>query len=1102
MKKVSLLLIGLFFLSSVQAIAQKKENNTDTTKAKKELFDAATFAGLKWRSIGPAVMSGRIADFAVNPKNHSEYYVAVASGHIWKTVNAGTTFEPIFDNYSYSVGCLTLDPNNSHVIWVGTGENNHQRALGYGDGVYKSIDGGKNFKNMGLKESRQIGKIVIDPRNSNIVFVAAEGSVWGPGGERGLYKSIDGGKTWKKTLNISENTGVNNLVYDPRDPNVMYATSEQRRRHVHTKIGGGPESAVYKSFDGGETWEKIMSGLPTVEIGGMGIDISPVNPDVLYIMLEAAEGQSGFYRSTNRGATWEKMSSHAESGQYYNEIFCDPKDVDKVYSVETFSHVTTDAGKTWTQLGNNARHVDDHAIWIDPTDTQHFLIGGDGGIYESFDGGKTYDFKENLPVTQFYRVAVDNTFPFYYVYGGTQDNNSLGGPSRSTKSGVYNSDWFVTNGGDGFWSAIDPENPNIVYAESQYGGMVRYDKASGEVISIRPEPRKGELTYKWNWNVPLFISPHKNTRIYTAANKVFRSDDRGDSWDVISDDLTAQLDRNKWPVMGKFWSVDAVAKDKSTSLYGEIVSMTESPLKENLLYVGTDDGLIQISEDAKTWRKVFEFPGVPANTYVSDICASKFDENIVFASFDNILRDDFKPYLLKSIDKGKTWKSIAGNLPNNETIHSIEQDFVNPNLLFVGTEFSFYFTIDGGEKWFALKSGLPRIPVRDITIQKRESDLVIATFGRGFYIIDDYSPLRTSGKELFEKDAALFPIKNALMYIPSGRDAESGPTRYMAANPDFGAIFTYYIKDIPKSLKSIRKEKEKALFKDGKPIPQPTDEELRLEQSEVSPYLVFTITDESGNVVRKLTKSASKGIQRIAWDLRYQAFSPVTLQGNKFTPVQSGEVSGRGERGDRGGTLAMPGTYKVSIGMVTKDGVKELVAPTAFECEVLRNTTLPAKDRSELVAFQKKATKLAQTVQASLRFLNEMITRVEHLKQAIANSTNSSLDLMKKAETTSLKLEDLQLKFNRPSTRPSAEENPPAHVTLNDRVNKMVSTHFRSTAGLTLNEIRSYDILMEEFPPVLEQLKKIFNEDIKGIETELDKINAPWTPGRIPELKK
>ena len=1097
MRNSTLLKLLIILLIPVLLTAQRRGTRSAGQPGANQAVEAgggSNYGGLHWRSIGPALTSGRIADFAVNPKNHSEYYVAVASGHVWKTVNSGNTFEPIFDNYgAYSIGCLAIDPNNTHVIWVGTGENNHQRALGYGDGVYKSIDGGKSFQNMGLKESRQIGKIVIDPRNSNIVFVAAEGSVWGPGGDRGLYKTVDGGKTWKKTLEISENTGVNNIVFDPRNPDVMYATSEQRRRHINTKISGGPESAVFKSYDGGETWEKIMKGLPHVDIGGMGLAISPVNPDVLYIIMEAAEGQGGFFRTTDRGATWEKMSSHTEQGQYFNEITCDPKDVDKIYSTETVSQVTTDAGKTWTPIGNNARHVDDHAIWIDPDNTDHFLIGGDGGVYETFDSGKNFFFKTNLPVTQFYRIIPDNTLPFYYVYGGTQDNNSLGGPSRTLKSvGTLSSDWFVTNGGDGFWSAIDPDNPNIVYAESQYGGMVRYDRQSGEAVSIRPEPRKGELTYKWNWNTPLIVSPHNSSRLYTAANKVFRSDDKGDSWQVISDDITAQIDRNKWPVMGKYWSIDAVAKDKSTSLYGTTVSLTESPVKENLLYAGTDDGVIQVSEDAKTWRKISEFPGVPENTYVSDICASKFDENVVYASFDNIQRDDFKPYLLKSTDKGKTWVSIANNLPINGSVHTIEQDFVNPDLLFVGTEFGFFFSTDGGQKWNQLKNGMPTIPVYDIAIQKRENDLVIATFGRGIYILDDFTPLRLGTKEVFEKPAYIFPIKDALMYIPSGGSTESGSNVYSAPNPAYGATFTYFVKDVPQTLKAIRKEKEKALFKDSKPIPVPSSEDLRAEQDEVAPYLIFTITDESGNVVRKITTPASKGMHRINWDLRYQAFNPVSVQG-KFNPIQSQ---------GRGGILAMPGKYKVALAMATREGIKDLVAPVEFNAVVLRNTTLPAPDRAELVAFQKKAADLAQTIQATQRFLNDMQARVENIKAAIQNSTKGTFELLQKAEKISSAIEDIQLKFNRPSTAPSAEENPPAPVTINDRLSDMTYTHYRSTAPLTENEKRSYSILMEEFPPVLEQIKKIYNEDIKGIEAELEQINAPWSTGRIPELKK
>src|ERR1035437_4787729 len=481
MKRKLLLLLLLIITARFQLSAKEDKEKKDTVLSE-------IVGGLKWRNIGPAYTSGRIADFAVNPLNHNEYYVAAASGNIWKTTNNGITFDAVFENYgAYSIGCLAIDPNNPFVVWAGTGENNHQRALGYGDGVYKTIDGGKSWKNMGLKDSRQIGGIVIDPRNSNVIFVAAEGSVWGPGGDRGLYKSTDGGKTWKLNLQISENTGVNNIIYDPRNPDIMFATSEQRRRHVFTKIGGGPETSVYKSTDAGESWDKITNGLPKVDMGGIGIAISPVNPDILYLVFEASENKGGFFRSTNRGAIWEKMNSYTAQGQYFNELYCDPKNVDKVYNVDVITQVTLDGGKTWKPIGVKNRHVDDHAMWIDPQNSDHFLIGGDGGVYETFDGGNNYGFKANLPITQFYRVTVDNSFPFYYVFGGTQDNNSMGGPSATlSNDGIVNSDWFITNGGDGFWSAVDPENSNIVYAESQYGGVICGKRATGSSANAIP----------------------------------------------------------------------------------------------------------------------------------------------------------------------------------------------------------------------------------------------------------------------------------------------------------------------------------------------------------------------------------------------------------------------------------------------------------------------------------------------------------------------------------------------------------------------------------------------------------------------------------------
>jgi len=1078
--------------ASPAAANKDKTDEARKDKPKSDSLQSATFGGLKWRSIGPALTSGRIADFAVNPCKPGEYYVAVASGHVWKTTNRGITFDPVFDNQgSYSIGCVTIDPNNSNVVWVGTGENNHQRALGYGDGVYKSIDGGKSWKNMGLKESRQIGEVLIDPRNSDIVFVAAEGSVWGPGGDRGLYKTTDGGKTWKKVLEISENTGVNNVLIDPRDPDVMYASSEQRRRHVFAKISGGPETAIYKSVNAGETWDKLTSGLPAGDMGGIGMAISPVDPDVIYAIIEATEG-GGFYRSSDRGASWQKMSDHAAQGQYYNEITCDPRNVDKVYSTETVSQLTEDGGKTWRPIGNNKRHVDDHAIWIDPSDTRHFLIGGDGGIYESFDGGKEFRYTANLPVTQFYRVQVDNALPFYNIYGGTQDNNSLGGPSRNTSTGVVNDDWFVTNGGDGFWSQIDPEDPNIVYAESQYGNMVRFDKRSGEAVDIRPEPKQNEDSYKWNWNTPLLISPHSHTRLYCSANKVFRSDDRGNSWQVISDDLSAGLDRETWPVMGKHWSVDAVGKNVSTSLYGIVISLDESPVKENLLYAGTDDGLIRVTEDAgKNWSKVDNFPGVPENTYVSDVFASRFDENVVFASFDNILRDDFKPYLLKSADKGKTWTSIAGNLPAKGTVHTIQQDFVNPDLLFVGTEYGFFFSNDGGKMWVQLKSGMPVITVRDIAIQKHESDLVVATFGRGFYVLDNYSPLRTADKKLLEQEGSIFPVKDALMYIQTDTRYGEGSAYYKAPNPDFGAVITYSLKEVPEMLKAKRQKKEKDLFKAANPILQPTEPELKAEKNELAPYLTFTISDATGNIVRKLNVAPSAGIGRLVWDLRYQSNDPVKRT-EKFDPLA--------ETGS--GVLAMPGKYAVSMAITAAGETKQLAGPVEFNAVVLNNTTLPAADRLAMVEFNKKASVIAGVMQGTEQYANGLTTRLQSIVQLLNGATGASPELKKKALDLSKQIDDILFVFNGKTPAASEEENPPAPVPLYMRLNKIAYISYGSTAEPTQTQKECYRILTEEFLPLYVKIKTIGEVDLPAIEADLNAIGAPATPGRLPEWKK
>ena len=837
-----------------------------------------------------------------------------------------------------------------------------------------------------------------------------------------------------------------------------------------------------------------MNGLPTVNIGGMGLAISPVNPDVLYLIMEAAGESSGFYRSVNRGASWDKMGAYASSGQYYNEIYCDPKDVDKVYSTETVSKVTIDAGKTWTAIGNNQRHVDDHALWIDPSDTKHLYIGGDGGIYESFDEGKNYIFKSNLPVSQFYRVSADNALPFYNVYGGTQDNNSMGGPSRNiNKDGVVNADWKVTVGGDGFWVVNDPADENIVFTESQYGNAALWDKKSEESIGIRPVPRKGEKTYRWYWDSPIVISPHQKERIYMAANKVFRSDNRGRSWEVISEDITRNEDRNQFKVMGKYWSIDAVAKDVSTSLWGLIVSLAESKVKKDLLYAGTDDGVIAVTEDGgKNWTRITTFPGIPEYTYVSDILPDKFNENVVYATFNNMLNDDFKPYILKSTDKGKSWTAITNKLPANGTIHTIEQDNVNPNLLFAGSEFGFYFSVDGCNEWIEFKSGLPTIAVRDIALQEREVDAVIGTFGRGIYILDDYSPLRYFKKDMLDKEGFIFPIKDSKMYVQTGGFDNQGSTYFKSPNPDFGAIFTYFVKDVPKTAKEIRQEKEKTLFEKGEPIPQPSITDMYAEAKEIKPYLIFTITDESNNIVKRMYKAASKGVNRIAWNFTYESISPVTA--TKYDPI--GAITGR--RGG-GGIQAMPGTYNVSMAFFAKGETKELTGPVPFVCKPLGLSSFSTTDQKVKYAWLGEASDFSRNMYGTINYTGELVNKVNAVMQAIHQTPAASADLMKEAVRINDELNNIMFIFNGPEAKASQEELPPMDMPLSHRLSEMASASYGTSGDITIIAKEQLDILKSEFPPILARVKKA-GDDLQKLDKQLDSVKAPWTPGRVPAL--
>jgi photosystem II stability/assembly factor-like uncharacterized protein len=1122
-KKLTALLTPLCLAAAVALVAAAQEAKPDAAKktppakpaaAKKAEkaedekpkggWSADTWSGLELRGIGPAVTSGRVVDIAVDPTDKKRWFLASASGGVWKTENAGASWTPVFDaEGSYSIGCVTIDPHNPNVVWVGTGENNSQRSVGYGDGVYKSEDGGKSWTNVGLKASEHIGKILVHPKDSNVVYVAAQGPLWAGGGDRGLYKTTDGGKTWMAVLTVDENTGVTDVVMDPRDPDTLIAAAYQRRRHVFTLIDGGPGSGLHKTTDGGKTWKKLTSELPKEEMGRIGLALAPTEPDTVYALVEtaAANKAGGTFRSTNRGESWEKRGDYSSSGpMYYQEITVDPKDPERLYSMDVFLQVSDDAGKTWRNLGERYKHVDNHAIWIDPDDTDHYLVGCDGGLYESHDRAATWRFFENLPVTQFYRVDVDDSSPVYYVYGGTQDNNTLGGPSRTLNAhGIANHDWFVTWGGDGFHARIDPTDPNIVYSTLQYGVLGRYDRKSGEAVLIQPQEKPGDDPLRWNWDSPLVLSPHKPTRLYFAAQRVFRSEDRGDSWTPISGDLTRKIDRNKLKVMGRVWGPDAVAKGASTSFYGNIVSLDESPLVEGLLYVGTDDGLVQVSEDGgQTWRRQEVFPGVPEMTYVSDLFASRFDKDVVYAAFSNHKSGDFKPYLLRSGDRGRTWMAITADLPARGSVWTVAEDTVEKELLFAGTEFGLFFSRDAGKKWVQLKGGLPTVAVRDLAIQKREGDLVIATFGRGFYVLDDLTSLRAAKPLDLEREALTFPVKRALAYIPSTpfglrEKAFLGETFFTAPNPPFGAVFAYYLKDEVRTKRKARLDAEKEAEKKGTEIAYPDAAALRAEAREEDPAVLITVKDADGNVVRRLTGPVKAGVHRVAWDLRFPSSTPTSLKPGP-TPTENPFYD------PPAGPLVVPGRYTVSFEKRADGALTAFGEPQPFAVESLGLQTLKAPDAKELVAFERKTARLQRAVLGAIQAAEEAQNRVKVAKKAIDDTPGADSKLGAEARRLEKALDDLLTGLR--GDRVMAGRNEPVSTSTVERVEAIVGTQWLTTVAPTGTSRQAYATASEAFEKQLATLRTLVETDLRSLEGAMETAGAPWTPGRVPTWTK
>ncbi|GAA4272353.1 hypothetical protein GCM10022258_16470 [Aquimarina gracilis] len=1060
-----------------------------TKQTPPSVLSDSVFSGLKIRNIGPAFMSGRIADVAIHPTNESVWYVAVGSGGVWKTVNAGTTWTPIFDDQaSYSVGCVTIDPNHTNTIWVGTGENVGGRHVGYGDGIYRSADGGKSWENMGLKKSEHISKIIIHPSDSKILWVAVQGPLWKKGGERGLYKSTDGGKTWKKTLGDNEWVGVTDVIIDPRDPNVLYAATWQRHRTVAAYMGGGPGSGIYRSADGGETWEQLKNGLPKSWMGKIGLAISPQQPDILYAAIELDRRTGGVYRSSDRGTTWKKQSdavAGATGPHYYQELYASPHHFERLYLVDNRMQISEDGGKTFKRMNNKHKHGDNHAIAFKKEDPNYLLVGTDGGLYETFDLTQNWRFIDNLPVTQFYKVAVDDTEPFYNIYGGTQDNSTQGGPSRTDNvHGIQNSDWKIVLNWDGHQPATEPGNPNIMYAERQEGNLSRIDLSTGEVTDIQPQPGPEEDFERFNWDAPILVSAHDPKRIYFGSQRLWRSDNRGDKWNAISKDVTKNQERIELGIMGKKQSWDAPWDFLAMSNYNTITSIAESPKQDGILYVGTDDGIIQVTENGgDQWRKidVGTLPGVPATAFVNDIKADLFDANTVYVALDNHKYGDFNPYLLKSTDKGRTWKSITSNLPERTLVWRIVQDHVQANLLFAATEFGIYFTVDGGRKWIKLTGDMPTISFRDLAIQRKENDLVGASFGRGFFVFDDYSVLRNVSETKLKEEAILFPTRDALWYIPrpnlsfGGTKGSQGASHYVAPNPDFGAVFTYYLKNGLKTKKEVRQENEKK--NKERDIAFPGWEAVEAEQITSDPQIILSISDSNGNTIRRIKGAVKPGFHRVAWDLRYPASDAITLksQENPFGPPQ--------------GFLAVPGQYRATLSKIVEGEVTQLSEPVSFTVKQLKKGTLPGQTPEQAAQFWRNYEDVIGKVSALDLQLSKTQKRIKALKKSLLRANVPPGDLDNRINNLEKRIASLNNEFyGNKAKLQVGEKNKP---TIGDRMFAIYRGIQWSTYGPTDTHLETMKIITSTLESLSSSYVALKNE-IDRLSIDLQKAGAPF----------
>ena len=927
---------------------------------------ARATTGLRFRAIGPTIMGGRVSDLAVVDSDPSTFYVGVASGGVWKTENAGITFTHVFkDEATASVGDVTVAPSNPNVVWVGTGEPNNRQSSPWGNGVYRSTDAGRTWTHLGLEDTHHIGRIRVHPRDPDVAYVAAVGHLWGPNPERGVYRTTDGGETWELVLFVDEDTGAIDLAMDMSDPKTLFAAMYQRRRRAWGFNGGGPGSGIYRTTDGGDTWTELTNGLPAGDKGRIGLDIYRGDGNLVFALVEAyargpgqgfgqSGGKNGVYRSTDRGESWEQISTTNNRPMYYSQIRVDPNDPERIYLGGAALYHSSDGGNNFTPDAASDVHLDHHALWIDPANSEHLILAGDGGVSVSWDRSENWYQLRNLPIAQFYEIGVDMRDP-YHVCGGLQDNGSWCAPSDTwSNQGIRTRDWYNVGGGDGFFTVMHPTNTDLMFAESQGGNIARVNRAANERASIRPLARPAEdgeeRQLRWNWDTPILLSSHNDQVVYAGSNILFRSPDLGQSWAEISGDLTWNVDRDTLTLMGVAGSEAQMSRNDGQSNYGNLTALAESPLDPAVLYTGSDDGRVHVTRDGgANWSDVTgNVRGLPPFTYVTRIVASRGAAGSVYAVFDGHRNDDFNAYIFASDDFGESWEKIAEGLPNT-SLNALAQHPSAPNLLFAGSEVGVHFSFDGGTRWHTLRNGLPTVPVDDIVVHPRDNDLVVGTHGLGIWIMDDIGPLQELSSEVMASSAHLYPMRRATSYnayFPQGWT----PGIYAAPNPIAGARIRYHLGSSADSV-------------------------------------TLTITDGAGGVVRELDGSRNEGLNEVIWDLQLVEEGP---DGEPMNP----------------GPRVLPGSYSVALA-VGPDTMETTVEVRLDPRVSISRSDLEARQAVMLDSYRLSGT--AQAFRERLGSIGEQLGRIENQVQSLTDEMPE--ELAEEIEAFGEALEELEEEF-------------------------------------------------------------------------------------------